>query len=174
MTMMTTTTSPVAGTEGEAEKSSMAVLRPESLLDAFQTEEKDGLYAEIDSRERVTHFGYYKETPIYQERYTLNVDYEKSTSSVERFIVHKFSPEDLDEEDIRSEEERYVDWVKEWIERIHESNGTYTATCDFCHQDQTDSRLIMAGPSVHICAECVDLAAAIIQDMGTGTNGGDH
>jgi hypothetical protein len=150
----------------------MAVLKPESLLDAFQTEEKDGLYAEIDNQERVTHFGFYKETPIYTESYTLNVDYANSTSLVERLIVHRFSPEDLDEEDTRTDDERYVDWVTEWVERIHESNGNYTATCDFCHQDQTDSRRIIAGPRVHICAECVDLAAAIIQDMGTGINGG--
>lgn len=151
--------------------SSMAQLRPESLLDSFQTEEKDGLYAEIDGEERVTHFGFYKETAIYSERYAMSVDYANSTSTVERQIVHKFSLEDLDEEDTRDEDQRYLDWVKEWIERIYESNGSYTATCDFCHQDQTDSRRIIAGPRVHICAECVDLSAAIIQDMGSGTNG---
>lgn len=153
----------------------MAVLRPESLLDSFQTEDKDGLYAEIDGEQRVTHFGFYKETSVYTERYTMNVDYAKSTAEVERQIIHRFCPQDMDEEDTRDEEQRYIDWVKDWIERIYECNGSYTATCDFCHQDQTETRHIITGPRVHICAECVDLAAAIITDMGTGTtNGGEH
>jgi DNA-binding CsgD family transcriptional regulator len=39
---------------------------------------------------------------------------------------------------------------------------TTTLACSFCGKDQTQVELLIAGPAVHICGECVDLCVDVI------------
>jgi hypothetical protein len=41
--------------------------------------------------------------------------------------------------------------------------------CSFCNKSQRDVRKLIAGPSVHICDECVDICLGIItEDVAEG------
>jgi ATP-dependent Clp protease ATP-binding subunit ClpX len=42
--------------------------------------------------------------------------------------------------------------------------------CSFCNKDQSDVRKLIAGPSVFICDECVQVCRKIIggEDVSTG------
>src|SRR6185436_10043108 len=52
---------------------------------------------------------------------------------------------------------------------------TETLRCSFCNKDQNDVRKLIAGPTVFICDECVDVCNDIIADDNkfdrTGTKG---
>ncbi len=39
-----------------------------------------------------------------------------------------------------------------------------TLSCSFCGKDRTQVELLIAGPAVHICGECVALCNAIIEN----------
>ena len=43
--------------------------------------------------------------------------------------------------------------------------------CSFCQKDQNDVRKLIAGPSVFICDECVDVCVHIIADEAKLTDG---
>ena len=45
--------------------------------------------------------------------------------------------------------------------------GTGTLRCSFCNKAQRDVRKLIAGPSVHICDECVDICLGILADERT-------
>ncbi|MDQ4048433.1 MAG: hypothetical protein M3131_03500 [Actinomycetota bacterium] len=38
--------------------------------------------------------------------------------------------------------------------------------CDFCGRRESDGRTIVAGPRVHICNECVELAVEVLEKKG--------
>jgi ATP-dependent Clp protease ATP-binding subunit ClpX len=37
--------------------------------------------------------------------------------------------------------------------------------CDFCGKSSDEVKLLIAGPRVHICNECVDLCTGIVRDQ---------
>ena len=45
-----------------------------------------------------------------------------------------------------------------------ENNKDTKLTCTFCGKGQEDVRKLIAGPSVYICDECVDLCNDIIEE----------
>jgi hypothetical protein len=50
-----------------------------------------------------------------------------------------------------------------------ESTDNPGIRCSFCRKSQDDVRKLIAGPSVHICDECVDICAGIMRDEGRFT-----
>lgn len=36
--------------------------------------------------------------------------------------------------------------------------------CNFCDKDQREVKRLVAGPSAHICDECIELAAEIVEE----------
>src|SRR3989442_12437014 len=48
--------------------------------------------------------------------------------------------------------------------RTRESNGTLR--CSFCGKSQNDVRKLIAGPTVYICDECIELCNDIIAEEG--------
>jgi ATP-dependent Clp protease ATP-binding subunit ClpX len=48
-------------------------------------------------------------------------------------------------------------------------NGRITHHCTFCTKDQSEVRKLIAGPSVFICDECIDLCNEIINGSGSGS-----
>jgi ATP-dependent Clp protease ATP-binding subunit ClpX len=50
-----------------------------------------------------------------------------------------------------------------------ESGDTAIVRCSFCRKSQEHVRKLIAGPSVHICDECVDTCAEIMRDEGRFT-----
>ena len=45
-----------------------------------------------------------------------------------------------------------------------ESSDNNNLTCSFCGKNQEDVKKLIAGPSVYICDECVDLCIDIIDE----------
>ena len=45
-----------------------------------------------------------------------------------------------------------------------ESSDNQKLTCSFCGKNQEDVKKLIAGPSVYICDECVDLCNDIIEE----------
>ena len=45
-----------------------------------------------------------------------------------------------------------------------ESSENNNLTCSFCGKNQEDVKKLIAGPSVYICDECVDLCIDIIDE----------
>ena len=42
--------------------------------------------------------------------------------------------------------------------------GRHTLVCSFCNRSQEEVRKLIAGPSVYICDECIDLCNDIIAE----------
>jgi hypothetical protein len=60
---------------------------------------------------------------------------------------------------------------EDWDAHVPKSNDEAKhAACSFCGKDQTEVRKLVAGPSVHICDECVELCSNIITEE---TDGGE-
>jgi ClpX C4-type zinc finger len=51
------------------------------------------------------------------------------------------------------------------------SDESKLLTCSFCGKNQQEVRKLIAGPSVHICDECVKLCGGIIAEQREGTKG---
>ena len=45
-----------------------------------------------------------------------------------------------------------------------DSNGDKILYCSFCGKSQSEVRKLIAGPSVYVCDECVDLCNDIIKE----------
>ena len=45
-----------------------------------------------------------------------------------------------------------------------QSDARSALRCSFCSKSQHDVRKLIAGPAVHICDECVDVASEIMRD----------
>ena len=41
--------------------------------------------------------------------------------------------------------------------------------CSFCGKSQHEVEVLIAGPGVHICSECVDLCGEIVEDKRANT-----
>ena len=52
------------------------------------------------------------------------------------------------------------------------SSGDKLLYCSFCGKSQHEVRKLIAGPSVFICDECIELCNDIIREEGTGERGG--
>jgi hypothetical protein len=50
---------------------------------------------------------------------------------------------------------------EKWDAHVPRFEENTEASCSFCGKNQTDVRKLIAGPSVHICDECVDLCKNI-------------
>lgn len=46
------------------------------------------------------------------------------------------------------------------------ANAASVLRCSFCSKSQDNVRKLIAGPSVNICDECVDICAEIMRDEG--------
>ena len=46
----------------------------------------------------------------------------------------------------------------------HEGSGEKTLYCSFCGKSQHEVRKLIAGPSVFICDECIELCNDIVKD----------
>lgn len=44
----------------------------------------------------------------------------------------------------------------------------YPLYCSFCGKEQREVLMLIAGPTVFVCNECVDLCQEIIRDKGVG------
>ena len=38
--------------------------------------------------------------------------------------------------------------------------------CDFCGEQESDGRSMVAGPGVYICNQCIELSVAILEQRG--------
>ena len=54
------------------------------------------------------------------------------------------------------------------------SSGDKLLYCSFCGKSQHEVRKLIAGPSVFICDECIELCNDIIREEGAGRGGGAH
>jgi ATP-dependent Clp protease ATP-binding subunit ClpX len=63
------------------------------------------------------------------------------------------------------------------VDKTQENNGEKLLYCSFCGKSQHEVRKLIAGPSVFICDECVELCDDIIREEiqeETGTGGGEE
>ena len=54
------------------------------------------------------------------------------------------------------------------------ATGDKLLYCSFCGKSQHEVRKLIAGPSVFICDECIELCNDIIREEGAGSRGGAH
>lgn len=146
------------------------------LQPGFSTEVRDGFYARFDWDGTLQHFGCYLQGRPVGPMLTLEAA--KRTAHVEKSLgcfppdgpsLRDFEDDDEfstpDEE--RSEEEEFQEWVSDWIQEIyreHERRQAGTLTCSFCGKTREQVRKLIAGPTVYICDECVDLCQEILAE----------
>src|SRR6059058_3293157 len=53
----------------------------------------------------------------------------------------------------------------------HGDDRTGNLVCSFCGKSQDEVRKLIAGPSVYICDECIDLCNDIIREEGNKASG---
>ena len=63
---------------------------------------------------------------------------------------------------------KYLDAISSTKKRKSEKNEERLLYCSFCGKSQHETRKLIAGPSVFICDECVDLCNEIIEEEGLG------
>ena len=64
-----------------------------------------------------------------------------------------------------SGEEERGEFIQRWIARIQEQRG-FARECAFCAKQQHEVARLIAGPSVMICNECVELCSEIMAEAG--------
>jgi hypothetical protein len=47
---------------------------------------------------------------------------------------------------------------------VTEKDGVVIACCSFCLRPNTEVKVLVAGPAVYVCNECVDLCSQIVRD----------
>lgn len=121
-----------------------------NLPPGYSTTEKHGLYAEFGPDGRLRHYGNYSEG---QPRgWILHLD--GSTGFAERHDRDEFDDD---------AEVSFEDWVEGWITSIHDKAISKLA-CSFCGKKQDEVRKLIAGPSVYICNECIELCSEILAE----------
>jgi len=144
----------------------MRRLTEDDIPPDYTTEEKDGVYVEFDSSGSITHFGLYREGCASEESFIISVDYDHQTSRVEKYEKRIFTANDPEETSNNGSdvEEQLLEWVDEWVQRIHYEGAHPAWECGFCGLPQTPQRRVIAGPRIYICEECIDFCAEILND----------
>lgn len=131
----------------------------ESLPQGYQKDKKKGLYAEFGRDGALTHYGCYEDgKPV---GWQLHLDQKKSGGRAERRDEERFP--DINDNDGEGDPVPFDEWAKKWIDSISDA-GSYILKCSFCGKKQAEVRKLIAGPSVYICNECIDLCGEILSE----------
>lgn len=134
----------------------MAEVSPQDLGDKFNTQEKEGFYAEIDDEDRVTHFGYYRNADSNARQWHVEIDYEKRSARFQRSDRRSFAA-GAAAGDGETPEQRYKSWVIQWLSKVmNQTSGQIE--CGFCGKLEHECKKVIAGPRTYMCSDCIALA----------------
>ncbi len=144
------------------------------LKPGYSTDQKEGFYAEFYPNGQLSHFGYY--TNGKPKGWVLTLAQGSLNAQVEIFrggknIVISY-PQGLAVTEKRrmleesTEEERFCHWVKSYIKQIYD-DAEFGLACSFCGQDQHEVQMLIAGPGVYICDDCVTICNEIIKESSS-------
>lgn len=73
-------------------------------------------------------------------------------------------------------EEKFKQITKifEWLRMCNEVSGTNNTGCHFCFKKKDQVQLLISGPGVCICNDCVDVCNDIILSRSNDNNNGSH
>lgn len=144
----------------------MKKLTKEDLPTTWQSDKKDGVYAEFDKDGFLTHYGFYGETNDIVEHFSISIDYEKCRSVVEKYDERRFLAFDpaLDVDDKLSIDEALSAFVKKWVAVISEEGSHSPPDCSFCGRSSTEVQKLVAGPRSYICNDCIEVCADMVKN----------
>ncbi|MBV8170550.1 MAG: hypothetical protein JO219_01315 [Candidatus Eremiobacteraeota bacterium] len=135
------------------------MIRSSDLTGRFNTDHKDGLYAELDADGNIRVYGFYvrndKGEPTRSSELRLSPG-GPGTFEVRTFDRYSASDEDGDNDSFR-------EWARRWIREI-EREAQGIRSCSFCQKRQDEVRKLIAGPTQYICDECVVLCSEILSE----------
>jgi ATP-dependent Clp protease ATP-binding subunit ClpX len=143
----------------------MKKLTKDDIPNTWQTEMKAGVYAEFDDDGFVTHYGFYADDNDTVEEFTINIDYEKRTSIVEKYDERRFLAFDpaLDVDDKLSLEEAFTAFAQKWIGVISQEGSHSPPDCSFCGRNSNEVEKLIAGPRSFICNDCIETCAQMLK-----------
>jgi len=131
----------------------------DSLPQGYHEDKKEGMHAEFRRDGSLAHYGCYRDgKPVGWQLY---LDQTKSQGSAERRDEERFP--DINDNDGEGDPMPFDDWAQKWIDSISDA-GSHILKCSFCGKKQTEVRKLIAGPSVYICNECIDLCSEILSE----------
>jgi len=140
-------------------------LTKDSIPQTWQSGEKVGVYAEFDSDGYLTHYGFYGDSDDMVEEFTINIDYEKRTSMVEKYDERRFLAFDpaLDVDDKLSLDEAFQTFARKWIGVISQEGSHSPPDCSFCGRSSNEVEKLVAGPRSFICNDCIAQCADMLK-----------
>jgi hypothetical protein len=135
-----------------------------------ESKDEDGFYAEFYEDGQLAHYGFYEGGEL-DDRWALFLEPEGNGAFAQRTIINEFSvEEEADSQnghhvDLTPEEEQeYVEFVEQWLHRIHEDGDAPVPRCSFCEKTSQEVRKLIAGPTSYICDECVQFCQDILAE----------
>ena len=106
-------------------------------------DESESLSAEVDANGQVVGFG---------------------LKSAEKSITVRIEPPCVTTIEHNPEDVLPEDWLERWRDELIDQTRpkSFQPTCGFCGKTDKEVRKIIAGPSVMICNECVELCSEIL------------
>ncbi|MBW4511930.1 MAG: sigma-70 family RNA polymerase sigma factor [Scytonematopsis contorta HA4267-MV1] len=152
------------------------------LKPGYNTDQKEGFYAEFYPNGKLSHFGYYtngkaKGWILALAQDSLNAKVE-SLQGEKKLVINypegfgTTVNENRHLQEKLTEEERFGHWLKSYIKKIYD-DAEFPLVCSFCGQDQHQVRLLISGPPIivgndsvflNICNDCVTICDEIIKE----------
>jgi ribosome modulation factor len=128
----------------------------------FLSDRREPLSAEFDDSGELLRFGFQDATR------SISVDVVGRRATTTTTSVEDFPEEEADVVQLS-------EWLSGWRDAVRQAANPPTAmptwACAFCGKTRSEVRKLIAGPSVFICDECVDLCHEIVSEE-RGPSGG--